>query len=69
MEIKINHFDNTILKNLDNKSKLGYFIAFLPYTLYDGLRTMCKKYHIKLQEGAENEIMKLIIEQLKPLTK
>ena len=68
MEIKFNHFDNQILKNLDDQSKLGYFIAFLPSALYDGLRTMCKKHHIKLQEDTVDKIMEVISERLKPLT-
>lgn len=64
MQIKLNHFDNSCLKKLDNQAKLGYFLAFVPDALYDGLRAMCKKHHIKLQSGAEDVIMKLIAERL-----
>ena len=64
MKIKLSHFDKYILKQLDEQAKLGYFITLAPFAVWDGLRDICKKYHIKLSDAAVDEISKLIAEKL-----
>ena len=64
MKIKLNHFDRRILKQLDEPSKLGYFITLAPFVIWEGLRAICKKYHIKLSDSAVDEISKLIAKEL-----
>lgn len=64
MKIKLDNFDRRILKQLDDPSKVGYFVTFAPFVIWEGLRDLCKKYHIKLSDSAVDEISKLIAKEL-----
>lgn len=64
MKIKLDNFDRRVLKKLDDPSKVGYFVTFAPFIVLDGLRDLCKKYHIQLSDSAVDEISKLIAKRL-----